>query len=41
MSRVVIWLENFALPAIINECLMQSYNGILRLFPNRPAGAKS
>lgn len=34
MSRVGIWFENFALPVVINECLLQSYNGILRLFPN-------
>ena len=31
-----IWFENFALPVVINECLMQSYNGIIRLFPNWP-----
>lgn len=36
MSRVGIWFENFALPVVINECLLQSYNGILRLFPNWP-----
>jgi len=34
MSRMGIWVENFALPAVINECLMQSYTGIIRLFPN-------
>jgi len=33
-----IWFENFALPVVINECLMQSYTGIIRLFPNWPAG---
>jgi alpha-L-fucosidase 2 len=32
-----IWFENFALPVVINECLMQSYNGTIRLFPNWPA----
>lgn len=37
MSRMGIWFENFALPAVINECLMQSYNGTIRLFPNWPA----
>jgi alpha-L-fucosidase 2 len=37
MSRVGIWFENFALPVVINECLLQSYNGILRLFPNWPS----
>ncbi|MCP4311451.1 MAG: hypothetical protein GY790_09340 [Bacteroidetes bacterium] len=31
-----IWFENFALPAVINECLMQSYKGTIRLFPNWP-----
>jgi hypothetical protein len=31
-----VWFENFALPVVINECLMQSYNGIIRLFPNWP-----
>ncbi|MFF2089307.1 hypothetical protein [Paenibacillus sp. NPDC058174] len=34
MSRMGIWFENFALPAVINECLLQSYNGHLRFFPN-------
>ncbi|MEK4330213.1 hypothetical protein MKX70_30645 [Paenibacillus sp. FSL R7-0312] len=36
MSRMGIWFENFALPAVINECLLQSYNGVLRFFPNWP-----
>ncbi|MBD2871377.1 glycosyl hydrolase family 95 catalytic domain-containing protein [Paenibacillus arenilitoris] len=36
MSPMGVWFENFALPAVINECLMQSYNGIIRLFPNWP-----
>ncbi len=31
-----VWFENFALPVVINECLMQSYTGIIRLFPNWP-----
>jgi alpha-L-fucosidase 2 len=31
-----IWFENFALPVVINECLLQSYTGIIRLFPNWP-----
>ena len=34
MADMGIWFENFALPAVINECLMQSYNGVIRLFPN-------
>jgi len=37
MAPMGIWFENFALPAVINECLMQSYNGVIRLFPNWPA----
>jgi len=36
MAGMGIWFENFALPAVINECLMQSYNGTIRLFPNWP-----
>lgn len=34
MGNMGIWFENFALPAVINECLMQSYNGVIVLFPN-------
>jgi alpha-L-fucosidase 2 len=37
MANMGIWFENFALPAVINECLLQSYNGTIRLFPNWPA----
>jgi len=29
-----IWIENFAIPVVINECMLQSYTGELRLFPN-------
>lgn len=29
-----VWFENFALPVVINECMMQSYTGVIRLFPN-------
>ena len=29
-----IWTENFALPAVLNECMMQSYTETIRLFPN-------
>ena len=36
MSRMGIWFENFALPVVVNECLMQSYDGTIRLFPNWP-----
>ncbi len=38
MARMGIWFENFALPVVINECLLQSYTGALRLFPNWPQG---
>ena len=38
MDHMGVWFENFALPAVINECLMQSYKGTIRLFPNWPAG---
>ncbi|GEO09668.1 glycosyl hydrolase family 95 catalytic domain-containing protein [Segetibacter aerophilus] len=36
MADAGIWFENFALPAVINECLMQGYDGLIRLFPNWP-----
>lgn len=36
MAGMGIWFENFGLPAVINECLMQSYAGAIRLFPNWP-----
>ncbi len=36
MAPMGIWFENFSLPVVINECLMQSYNGVIRLFPNWP-----
>jgi alpha-L-fucosidase 2 len=29
-----IWTENFALPAVLNECMMQSYTNVIHLFPN-------
>ena len=34
MMRMGVWCENFALPAVLNECMMQSYTGTIRLFPN-------
>lgn len=34
MAPMGIWFENFALPFVINECLMQTYSGVIRLFPN-------
>jgi hypothetical protein len=36
MDKMGIWFENFALPVVVNECLMQSYNGTIRMFPNWP-----
>jgi hypothetical protein len=36
MDNMGIWFENFALPAVVNECMMQSYNGSIRFFPNWP-----
>ena len=36
MGGMGIWMENFAAPAVIDECLMQSWNGEIRLFPNWP-----
>jgi alpha-L-fucosidase 2 len=36
MDKMGIWFENFALPVVVNECLMQSYNGTIRLYPNWP-----
>jgi alpha-L-fucosidase 2 len=36
MDKMGIWFENFALPVVINECLMQSYDGTIRLFPDWP-----
>ncbi|HZQ52520.1 MAG TPA: hypothetical protein VFB14_09995 [Bryobacteraceae bacterium] len=34
MMRMGVWTENLSLPAVLNECLLQSYTGTLRLFPN-------
>ncbi len=34
MMPMGVWTENLSLPAVINECMMQSYTGTLRLFPN-------
>ena len=36
MDKMGIWFENFGLPVVVNECLLQSYNGTIRLFPNWP-----
>jgi hypothetical protein len=34
MMRMGVWTENLSLPAVINECMLQSCDGVLRLFPN-------
>lgn len=34
MMHMGIWTENLSLPAVLNECMMQSYTGTIRLFPN-------
>lgn len=34
MMQMGVWTENLSLPAVLNECLLQSYTGTLRLFPN-------
>lgn len=34
MMPMGVWTENFSLPAVLNECMMQSYTGTLHLFPN-------
>jgi alpha-L-fucosidase 2 len=36
MDHMGVWFENFALPVVVNECLMQSYDGTIRFFPNWP-----
>lgn len=36
MARMGVWFENLALPVVINECLLRSYTGQLRFFPNWP-----
>ena len=34
MMHMGFWCENFSLPAVLNECMMQSYAGLIRVFPN-------
>jgi len=34
MAPMGLWFENFALPLVVNECMLQSYDGQIRLFPN-------
>ena len=34
MLRMGVWTENLSLPVVLNECMLQSYTGTIRLFPN-------
>jgi hypothetical protein len=34
MMRMGVWTENLSLPVVLNECMLQSYTGLIRLFPN-------
>ena len=34
MMRMGVWTEDLALPAVLNECLLQSHAGVIRVFPN-------
>lgn len=34
MMRMGVWTENLSLPAVLNECMLQSHAGVIRLFPN-------
>jgi len=34
MMRMGVWTENLSLPAVLNECMLQSFSGAIRLFPN-------
>jgi len=34
MMRMGLWCENFAVPVVLNECMLQSYSGVIQLFPN-------
>jgi hypothetical protein len=34
MMRMGVWTENLSIPAVLNECMLQSYSGTLRVFPN-------
>jgi hypothetical protein len=34
MMRMGVWIENLSLPGVLNECLLQSYSGTIRLFSN-------
>lgn len=34
MSRMGIWIENFSLYAVIDECLLKGHTDVIKLFPN-------
>lgn len=34
MARMGIWVENFALQAVVNECLLRGHGEVVELFPN-------
>ena len=34
MMRMGVWTENLSLPAVLNECMLQSFTGAIRFFPN-------
>lgn len=34
MEAKGIWVENFAITSVVNEMMLQSYSGTIRLFPN-------
>jgi hypothetical protein len=34
LMRMGLWCENFAVSVVLNECMLQSYTGTIRLFPN-------
>ncbi|WP_328636909.1 glycosyl hydrolase family 95 catalytic domain-containing protein [Streptomyces canus] len=36
MARMGVWTENFAVGAVISECLLQSHDGVIRILPNWP-----
>ncbi len=34
MMHMGLWCENFTVPVVLNECMLQSYTGVIQLFPN-------
>ncbi|MFC5865377.1 hypothetical protein ACFPT7_23940 [Acidicapsa dinghuensis] len=33
-QRMVLWRENFAIPVVLNEPMLQNYSGTIPLLPN-------